>query len=359
MAVQDYPETPQAYEKGNDELGHPSTDSSITPVSGALEVSHHSDTQKNASQFAFWYQCFVNNCIVKILNSMAGAVVNNPYFQNSIVALIIINAIMMGIGTFPFIKDNPDRDSAFELTDLVFLIIFTVELCIQFTFHGWRLFTDAWLIFDFCIVVLSWSLQQFQIIRAFRIFRALRLITRVECLQNLVIALISVMPRMGAIVCLMALIFYIFAVMFTNLFRDIPMEDEYFTKLEYTLLTLFQMMTLEWADVARAVMKEKTWAWAPIMLFIMISSFIVYNLVVAVVCDSIFILHDAKRAKGDEVEGEGDDGNSTGESIASRNEFDEMGEEVQLLKQTQVDIQEKLEQLALALRDLGVVKVRE
>lgn len=69
---------------------------------------------------------------------------------------------------------------------------------------------DGWLVFDLVIVVLSWSLESLQIIRAFRIFRALRIITRIETMRNLVAALFDIMPRLGAITALLLLIFYIF-----------------------------------------------------------------------------------------------------------------------------------------------------
>jgi len=116
-----------------------------------------------------------------------GTVINNENVQFFIVILIAVNAVMMGLGTFDFVTENPQVDSAFEKTDKIFLIIFTVELGMQFVFHGWRLLLDGWLVFDLIVIVLSWSFSQVQIIRAFRIFRALRLITRIEVMKNLVL----------------------------------------------------------------------------------------------------------------------------------------------------------------------------
>ena len=116
-----------------------------------------------------------------------GAIVNNENVQFFIVILIAVNAIMMGIGTFDFVNENPTVDEAFEQIDKVFLILFTIELGMQFVFHGIRLFFDGWLVFDLIVIVMSWSFSQVQIIRAFRIFRALRLITRIEVMKNLVL----------------------------------------------------------------------------------------------------------------------------------------------------------------------------
>jgi Ion transport protein len=116
-----------------------------------------------------------------------GMVVNNSYVQLLIILLIGVNAIMLGLATFDFIKLDPHLNQAFETTDFVFLIIFTIELGMQFIYHGFRLLLDGWLVFDLIIVVSSWSFASVQIVRAFRIFRALRLITRIKILKHLIL----------------------------------------------------------------------------------------------------------------------------------------------------------------------------
>lgn len=116
-----------------------------------------------------------------------GNIVNNENTQFFVVILIAINAIMMGIGTFDFVNENPIVNKAFDDIDELFLIIFTVELGMQFIFHGWRLLMDGWLVFDLTVIVISWAFSTVQIVRAFRIFRALRLITRVQVMKNLVL----------------------------------------------------------------------------------------------------------------------------------------------------------------------------
>lgn len=231
-----------------------------------------------------------NSCINRARN-LSGKIVANPYFQNFIVFLIVVNAVMMGVATFDIVSENETVSDAFEKTDKAFLIIFTIELGLQFMYHGLYLFKDGWLLFDFVIVLVSWSLESLQIIRAFRIFRALRLVTRVATLRNLVLALFAVLPRMAAITALLLLVFYIFAVMFTVLFKDLYRDgltdQDYFSRLDTSFFTLFQMMTLDWTSVARQCMAAKKWAWGPFVVYIMISSFIVYNLIIAVVCDAV------------------------------------------------------------------------
>eukprot|EP00586_Coscinodiscus_wailesii_P004045 CAMPEP_0172488904 /NCGR_PEP_ID=MMETSP1066-20121228/18618_1 /TAXON_ID=671091 /ORGANISM="Coscinodiscus wailesii, Strain CCMP2513" /LENGTH=382 /DNA_ID=CAMNT_0013256405 /DNA_START=118 /DNA_END=1266 /DNA_ORIENTATION=- len=224
-----------------------------------------------------------------------GAFVTSVPFQNFIVLLICVNAIMMGIATFDYVVENPRLNRAFETTDEVFLIIFTVELVLQFIYRGMALFTDGWLVFDFSIIVMSWMFASVQVIRAFRIFRALRLISRVKVMREIVTALISVIPRMCAIGVLLLLVKYIFSVMFTTLFRDTYPEytsENYFGNLELSAFTLYQLMTLDnWSDICREVQQKYPWAWAPFIVYIIISAFVVFNLIIAVVCDAIADLH--------------------------------------------------------------------
>ena len=233
------------------------------------------------------------------LRIMCGDIVNHPKVTIFIIVLIVVNAIMMGIATFDFVENNPAVDKAFEITDTVFLVIFTIELAMQFIYRGYTLFKDGWLVFDFVIVVASWSFASLQIIRAFRIFRALRIITRIETMRNLVAALLDIMPRLGAITALLLLIFYIFAVLFTQLFGDLELSGDYFGRLDYSLLTLFVMMTMEWADVARECMQQIWWAWVPFVAFIMITGFIVFNLIIAVVCDAVAVIENKEDLEPD------------------------------------------------------------
>jgi hypothetical protein len=117
---------------------------------------------------------------------LCGYLINAPNVQLFMVSLIMINAMMMGIATFDWVRENPNIDDAFEICDTVFLVIFTIELGMQFAFFGFGILLDGWLVFDLIIITLSWSFSSVQIIRAFRIFRAFRLITRVKVLKNLV-----------------------------------------------------------------------------------------------------------------------------------------------------------------------------
>ncbi len=89
------------------------------------------------------------------LRLICGAIVNHPWVQHSIIFLTFVNAVMLGVATYDFVKENSTLNMAFETTDQAILTIFTIELVMQFLFHGYTFFKNAWLVFDFVIVIVS------------------------------------------------------------------------------------------------------------------------------------------------------------------------------------------------------------
>lgn len=260
--------------------------------------SKSKDSPPNDSDLSKLFSAF------QTFRKFAGKVVNNPNVQICIIILIALNAVLMGLATFDFVTDSEKVNEGFEKADQAFLIVFTIELFLQFVYLGKGLFRDSWLIFDLCIVVVSWSFESFQIVRAFRVFRAFRLVTRVKTLQNLVLAIFHVAPSMAAIIALLVLILYIYGVMCTELFRDtfrdgITSED-YFSSFDKTLFTLFGMLTMEWADIAREVMEEYAWSAVIFASFIVITGFILYSLVIAVICDAVAVTEQSHERRGTE-----------------------------------------------------------
>ena len=250
---------------------------------------------KRPPHYYFFRRCH-SACQWKKIRLLCGKSVNHPHVQLLIIVLILLNSLTMGIGTLDWVEDNSDINQAFEYIDQGFLIIFSIELLMQLIFHGHRLFYDSWLVFDFVIIVSSWSLDSFQIVRAFRIFRAFRLFSRLKLLRNLLLAIFHVLPRMSAISMLLGLVIYIYAVMCTELFGDLNEQgltsQDYFGRLDLTVFTLFELMTLNWSVISRQVIDVYPWSWGVFVSFVFISAFMVYNLIVAGKCDSAEALSD-------------------------------------------------------------------
>jgi len=235
------------------------------------------------------------------IRDKCGDIVEDERLQIFILLCIVVNSIMFGVATFPAIKDDPSNMQVFEVVDVMFLVIFTVELAMQLTCQGVLYFKDGWLVFDLLLVVISWLSLEVFILRAFRVFRALRLVTRVELLRNVVVALFSIVPAIVGITCLLLLIMYIFAVMFTQLFKDYYEQGitsvDYFGRMDLTFFTLFQIICLdEWSAIAYEIVAVDYWAWAIFISFVVVTAFVVMNLIIAVICEAVHVLRTAERA---------------------------------------------------------------
>lgn len=214
-------------------------------------------------------------------------IVENRWFSNFIMAVIIINTIILGFETWPKAMDN--AGGLINLLDRIAIFIFTAEIAIKLVAYRWRFFRDGWNIFDFIIVAVAYvpSSAGLSVLRALRILRALRLISIVPSMRKVVQGLLSAIPSMGAVVVLLVLTFYIAAVMATKLFGET--FPQWFGTLGESLYTLFQIMTLEsWSmGIVRPVMEVHPLAWLFFVPFVLVSAFIVLNLFIAIIVNSM------------------------------------------------------------------------
>jgi len=233
----------------------------------------------------------------------SGAVVNNVIFQAIILACIAANSIMIGISTYEFIEDNPSYTQVFASFDRVFLVIYTIELSLQFGYRGYTIFMDGWLIFDLVVVGLSWAFESFQFSPVLRTFRSLRLVSGFKNLQLLAMTLVDASPKLSSIGVLLCLMFYIFSVMFTMLYGNIYEEGltEYdnFSRLDKSFFTLFQMTTLDSWGMIMNETKDlfPEYYWIPFVVVVNVLHFFVLNMMISVICDGVIGL---RRERGKE-----------------------------------------------------------
>lgn len=213
-------------------------------------------------------------------------VVEARSFQHAILAVIVVNAVTLGAET----SEGLMKHSAGVLIrlDQIALGIFVVELLAKIFVYRWRFFRDPWNIFDFLVVgiALMPSSGAFSVLRALRVLRVLRLVSIVPSMRRVVSTLLAAIPGVTAIVGLLLLVVYVAAVMATKLFAEVA--PDHFGNLGRSLWTLFQVMTGEgWPDVAAEVMAERPMAWIFFLVFILISTFVVLNLFLAVMVNAM------------------------------------------------------------------------
>jgi len=171
------------------------------------------------------------------LRERLGNWIESPPVQNLIIAVIIFNAITLGLETSAVVQEH--AGGLLLRVEQVVLAIFVVEIGIKLYAFRLRFFRSGWNNFDFVIVAIALipASGPLAILRAFRILRILRLVTKITRLRHLVESLIRALPSIGWIVVLMLMVFYIFAVMGTKLFGE--QFPAYFGHLGASLYSLF------------------------------------------------------------------------------------------------------------------------
>lgn len=221
-------------------------------------------------------------------------IVESNLFQKFIVVIIILNGITMGMETSKEIMNS--IGGFIHIFDKVVISIFTIEIAMRIYVHRLPFFKDGWSLFDFFIVAISLvpSSAGFEILRILRVLRLFRLVTVVPQMRKIVLALVSVIPGMASIAGLLTLLFYIFAIMATQLYSE--SFPQWFGSLGESFYTLFQIMTLEsWSmGIVRPIMEVHPHAWIFFVPFIFIVTFIMINLIIAIVVDAMNEIKDSE-----------------------------------------------------------------
>jgi voltage-gated sodium channel len=223
--------------------------------------------------------------------------IESPGPRNVIIGLIILNAVILGLETSAAVMDRFGPILVAINTGI--LAVFVVEIAIKLVALGPRFFRSGWNVFDFLIVGISLlpASGPLEILRALRILRVLRLLSQVPRLKMIIESLMRALPGMGWTTALLMLVFYIFAVMGTMLFGE--QFPEYWGTLGRSFFALFQIMTLEsWSSgIARPMLEEIPLVWIYFVPFILISSFMVLNLFIAIIVTATNSIHDDEEAQ--------------------------------------------------------------
>lgn len=210
-----------------------------------------------------------------------------PPFQGAIIALILFNALIFGLEAIPSVVAQ--IGPVLVVLDRVILWIFVVEIVVRLIVFGpSRFFRDPWSVFDFLVigVALLPATGSLSSLRALRVLRVLRLVSIMPSLRAVVDALLRALPAMGSVAALLLLVLYVGAVIATRLYG--ATDPERFGNLGASLLTMFQILTLEgWPDIMRETLETHPYAWLFFVPFVLIATFAILNLVVAVIVDSM------------------------------------------------------------------------
>ncbi len=228
---------------------------------------------------------------------------HNRVFESFIIFVIITSAIMVGVKTY---KLSPVLINTFMVLDWAISIIFLFEIMVRFLATPKRLdfFKDGWNVFDTLIVTISLipleNSEMALVARLIRVFRVLRMISIIPELRILMNSFFTALPRLGYVMALMFIIFYIYAAFGSLFFKEI--NESYWGDIAISLLTLFRVMTFEgWTDIMYETMAVYPWSWLYYITFIFLTTFAFLNMVIGIMVGVLEEEHINETDKDDRV----------------------------------------------------------
>lgn len=212
---------------------------------------------------------------------------SSQWFQGAVIFIIVLSALMIGAKTYDI---SPFFESALLVMDSTVTVFFLIEISLRFIVcdNKKRFFCDGWNVFDTLVVIGSLvPLQNADAVlvgRLLRVFRVLRLVSVVPELRFLINSLIKAIPRMGYIVLLMFIIFYIYAAIGSLMFQEI--NSFLWGDVSISMLTLFRVATFEdWTDVMYETMTVYPISWIYYLSFIFLTAFVFLNMMVGTILE--------------------------------------------------------------------------
>mmetsp|Transcript_30100 Transcript_30100/g.52894 ORF Transcript_30100/g.52894 Transcript_30100/m.52894 type:complete len:461 (-) Transcript_30100:78-1460(-) len=245
-------------------------------------------------------------------------VARHPMFENTTLAVIVINAFWIMIDTDYNDADTINKaDAGFVFADAMFFTYFTMELVIRFLAfkRKSKCLRDGWFVFDTTLVAL-YTFDPFilgimavasggegvnlptSILRLFRLARLSRLVRMLRSFPELMImikGMISAVSVVLYIAVLLLIITYVFAIALVNMTQGTPLQethenDGYFSSVGEAIISLMVYATFldNLADFIYAVMDQGSWI-CPIIawLYILIAAVTVMNMLIGVLCEVI------------------------------------------------------------------------
>eukprot|EP00928_Gymnodinium_smaydae_P034484 TRINITY_DN2441_c0_g2_i3.p1 TRINITY_DN2441_c0_g2~~TRINITY_DN2441_c0_g2_i3.p1 ORF type:complete len:688 (-),score=152.33 TRINITY_DN2441_c0_g2_i3:34-1914(-) len=254
----------------------------------------------------------------------AQAVATSALFDNLTLVVIGLNTIWIAVDT-EFNKASTlfDADLIFQIVENMFCVYFTGEVIVRYLAFAskWNCRKDAWFVFDGCLVIMmvleTWILNfclyfldlensglrnasGLRALRMLRLTRMARMVRLLRALPELMILLkgMSVATRsVFFTLCLLGIVVYIFAIAFMQM-TDGALKRQYFSTLPNAMSTLLLRATLpDMAEVVEDVGKDSFWLACLMLVFILLSSLTVLNMLVGVLCEVVSVVSSVEKER--------------------------------------------------------------
>lgn len=225
------------------------------------------------------------------------------YTRGVISTVIFVNAVVIGLLT---VEDlHADVRTFLRAVDVGCLVFFVVEMGLKLWAYRKRFFKSSWNCIDLAVILISLLPQfgMFTTVRIFRSLRIIRVISGTRHLRMIVVAIVNSLPGIGWTAFLLMLIYYVYAIMGINLYgQEFP---ELFGSMQKAFFTLFRIMTLDdwYSEIASPILKMHSLSWIYIVSFVLVSAFIIMNVVIGIFVSSMS--EAAHRLRGEDTQQNG------------------------------------------------------
>jgi voltage-gated sodium channel len=226
--------------------------------------------------------------------------VDSPAFTAAVVAVILANALVLGLQTYPGLERR--YGDTLDVLNAIFLTFFVVEILLRIASYlprPWRFFLDGWNVFDFVAVGLAFApglRENSTVLRLARLARIVRVVHLLPDVRILITAVVRSIPPLGSMAILTTLILFVYGMVGWQLFGEEEPQD--WGTIGEAMLTLFAMLTLEdfpaYMERGREI---ESWSWIYFVSFILVAAFIVLNVFIGIVLHSMEEAREIERRK--------------------------------------------------------------
>lgn len=173
------------------------------------------------------------------------ALVYSKAFEFALAAVILTNAISLGILTLPGLSENAIKSAL--LVDTIAFWIYVGELILRIISYGkkpWMFFSRGWNIFDFLVIGLAPFFQgQSTVLRLLRLLRLLRIFRFLPEVRILSASIVKSVPPLMSMSVLIALLLFLYGMAGVYLFG--AAAPEAWGNIGSSMKSLFILLTLE------------------------------------------------------------------------------------------------------------------
>ena len=260
--------------------------------------------------------------------------VDSDAFNLAIAGVIVINAIVLGLETFPSVMASY-ADQLILANDICYSV-FVVELVLRFASYGRRpqdFFKSGWNVFDLIIIGGVWIpgvRENATLLRILRLARIARLLRFLPDARVLIATVVRSIPPLASIVVLTFLILFIYGMVGWALFGEALPES--WGTITRAMLTLFILLTLEnFPTYLEEALAVTPWATLYFVSYVLVAAFVIFNLLIGIIISSM------ESAREREALREAKESGITGDAVARiheiREALDALEVDVQILRE--------------------------